>query len=152
MKTGGGGLLIARQFVGVRLMWPRKQTWCAAAVVLMTAGCGASVTPPSAKQEYLVFFDDFSAHLSDEARTVIDSAAAEAKRRHTTRIRVEASANANGSPDATMKIARTRAAVIRDALVSDGVSDATILQVPLGQMGTTDTSVMMRRTAIILQD
>jgi outer membrane protein OmpA-like peptidoglycan-associated protein len=133
-------------------MWPRKQIWCAAAVVLMTAGCSASVTPPLAKQEYLVFFDDFSAHLSDEARAVIDSAATEAKRRQTKRIRVEASANASGSPDATMKIARTRAAMVRDALVSDGVSDATILLVPLGQMGTTDTSVMMRRTAIILQD
>ena len=133
-------------------MWPRKQIWCAAAVVIMAAGCSASVTPASTKQEYLVFFDDFSAHLSDEARAVIDSAAAEAKRNHTKRIRVEASANANGSPDATMKIARTRAAVVRDALVSDGVSDSTILLIPLGQMGTTDTSVMMRRTTITLQD
>jgi hypothetical protein len=60
----------------------------------------------------------------------------------------------DGANGITGLVARdgSHAVAIRDALVSDGVSDATILLVPLGQMGTTDTSVMMRRTAIILQD
>jgi outer membrane protein OmpA-like peptidoglycan-associated protein len=123
-----------------------------AIALCMIAGCASNIDPNSRGGVYPVFFEEFSADISPDAQAIIDTAAAEAKHRHTTLIRVEARANATGSPDATMKIAETRAAVIRDALLRDGVAGSSIRLIPLGQMGTTDTGVMPRRVTITLEN
>lgn len=81
---------------------------------------------------YLVFFDQFSANVSPSAKDIISRAATDAIRRQPNVIRIEARANAAGSADATMKIAQTRAAVVRDMLVADGVSAAILQIVPIG--------------------
>jgi outer membrane protein OmpA-like peptidoglycan-associated protein len=133
-------------------MWPSRKLISLAIAFGTIAGCAANNSPLAEGPAYQVFFEEFSADISPEARTIIDSAAIEAKRRHTTVIRVEARGNANGSSDATMKIAETRAAVVRDALLSDGIANSSILLVPLGQLGTTDTGVMPRRVTITLEN
>lgn len=133
-------------------MWPSRPLIALSLALGMVAGCAPSDSAPAQERVYLVFFEEFSADVSPEARAIIDQAATEAKQRHTAVIRIEARGNANGSSDATMKIAETRAAVVRDALVSDGIPTASIRLVPLGQQGTKDTGVMTRRVTITLEN
>lgn len=128
----------------------RQIILCAVALGTL-AGCGMDFGRRPAGSVYVVFFDEFSANFSPDARSIIDRAAAAAKQRHVRLIRVETRGNATGSPEATMKISETRAAVIRDALVADGVDASTIRLVPLGQMGTADTGVTPRRAVITLE-
>lgn len=124
-----------------------------AIVLFLAAVAGCSPAEHSVRHDdvFLIFFEEFSANILPEAKSIVDEAAAEAKRQHIRSIRIEARANATGSPDATMKLAETRAAVIRDALQADGIRPDMIRLVPVGQAGTTDRGVGTRRVDIILE-
>lgn len=127
----------------------RQTTMCLIAFSIASAWSPALA---HSSRRYLVFFDEFSANITPRGKDIISQAAAEALRRKPSAIRIEARANATGTPDATMKIAQTRAAVVRDTLVADGVAAALLQLVPIGQAGTTDRGVGPRRVDIIFKN
>ena len=114
----------------------------------------ATLARPGFAQEgtrFLIYFDEFSANLSQKARGVIADAARKAKETSATAIRVEARASATGSQKANHYLAQTRSQVVADELEHDGVNPAMVKQVPIGQTGSEDPSVAERRVDIVLE-
>jgi outer membrane protein OmpA-like peptidoglycan-associated protein len=73
-----------------------------------------------------VFFQPFSAALDAPALTTIASVAQEAKEKPGTRVTVTGAADSVGSSKANKDLSQTRAQVVADALVSDGVAPGRI--------------------------
>jgi outer membrane protein OmpA-like peptidoglycan-associated protein len=121
-----------------------------AGLFLVLAGCAPMATPTAEDSRYLVYFDEFSANLSPDARNVIATAAQRAKEVGAKSILVQGRASATGSPSANQKLTETRTQVVYDGLQRDGVNPTMIQQQPLGQTTTTDTTVMDRRVDIVL--
>jgi len=124
-----------------------------AALVASTAA--SAQTAPSATAQanprFLVYFDEFSAFLSDEAKTVIADAAKRARESSAHRIVVQARASATGTAETNKYLAQTRSSIVTDQLEADGIGRAMIQQEPIGQTGSSDPSVYNRRVDIILQ-
>jgi outer membrane protein OmpA-like peptidoglycan-associated protein len=99
----------------------------------------------------LIFFDDFSANLTQKSRAVIADAAKDARESKARAIRIEARASATGSVQANIYLALTRGQVVADQLAKDGVDPAMIRQVPIGQTGSEDPSVAERRVDIVIE-
>jgi outer membrane protein OmpA-like peptidoglycan-associated protein len=121
-----------------------------ALLCLLVAGCAQQPAPSPEDSRYLVYFNEFSANLSDEARDVIATAAKRIHEVGIKTVRVEGRASATGSASANQYLTETRTQVVYDALQKDGVDPTIIQQQPLGQTTTTDTSVMDRRVDIVL--
>ncbi len=127
----------------------RTSFLCAALLV-----ASAVLAPPGLAQEgtrFLVYFDEFSANLTQKSRAVIADAAKKAKETNAKAIRVEARASATGSQKANHYLAQTRSQVVADQLEHDGVNPAMLQQVPIGQTGSEDPSVAERRVDIVLE-
>ena len=123
-----------------------------ALLILIVAGC-APMQPQATSTEvarYLVYFNEFSANLSPDAKNVIAEAAGKAKELGAKTVRVEGRASATGSAAANQHLTETRTQVVYDALQAAGVDPTMIQQQPLGQATTVDTSVMDRRVDIVL--
>ncbi|HEX3863967.1 MAG TPA: OmpA family protein [Stellaceae bacterium] len=99
---------------------------------------------------FLVYFDEFSANLTPEAKKVVADAVAQAKATQAHGVRIEARASATGSPQANQPLAQTRSQVVADELAKDGLNPATFSQVSVGQTGSGDPSVADRRVDIVL--
>src|SRR5258707_2819109 len=122
-----------------------------ALVLLLLAGCAPQQPAPSAEAgRYLVYFNEFSANLSDDALKVVADAAKKAAEVTAKTVRVEGRASATGSAAANQRLTETRTQVVYDALQKNGVNPTIIAQAPMGQSTTTDTSVMDRRVDIVL--
>jgi outer membrane protein OmpA-like peptidoglycan-associated protein len=122
-------------------------------LLLVLAACAPMQPSPQGMTEagrYLVYFNEFSANLTPDAQNVIAEAAAKAREYGVRTIRIEGRANATGSADANQRLTETRTQVVYDALQRDGVDPTIIQQQPLGQVTTTDTSVMQRRVDVVL--
>jgi len=117
---------------------------------LLVACMQPQPAPPPELGRYPVYFDEFSANLTPQARQVVADAARKAKEVGARAVRVEAHASATGSPAANQKLTETRAQVTYDQLQKDGVNPATVQQVSLGQTETGDASVADRRVDIVL--
>jgi outer membrane protein OmpA-like peptidoglycan-associated protein len=100
---------------------------------------------------FLVYFDEFSANLTQQARSVIADAAKQARDGKARAIRIEARASATGSPTANKYLAMTRSQVVADELAKDGAGPETVRQVPIGQTGSEDPSVAERRVDIVIE-
>jgi outer membrane protein OmpA-like peptidoglycan-associated protein len=125
----------------------------AGAFFLLLAGCvpqPMATTGMTEDGRYLVYFNEFSAYLSDDAQAVIATAAQRIREMGIKVVRVEGRASATGSPAANQHLTETRTQVVYDALQKDGIDPTIIQQQPLGQTTTTDTSVMDRRVDIVL--
>jgi OmpA-OmpF porin, OOP family len=125
-------------------------------VFLMFAGLTAAnaQTPGTNNSElprFLVYFDEFSANLSDEAKSVISDAAKRAKATGAKGIVVQARASATGKAETNKYLAQTRSSIVADQLEEDGIARTLIKQEPIGQTGSSDPSVYNRRVDIILQ-
>jgi outer membrane protein OmpA-like peptidoglycan-associated protein len=143
--------------------------------VLLTAGLATSVaaqapssapaasTPPAASTtapapasavakdpRFLIYFDEFSAYLSPQAKTIIAKAVRKAKDSGATAITVQARASATGTVQTNKYLAMTRASIVADQLEADGIAPAMVRQDPIGQTGSTDPSVFNRRVDIVL--
>ncbi len=127
-----------------------------------TAGNGASSVVPSAGAassgaataelpRYLVYFDEFSAYLSPRSKEIIARAAKRAKQVGAKSVTVQARASATGTVQTNKFLAMTRASIVADQLVADGIPAAMVQQEPIGQTGSSDPSVFNRRVDIILQ-
>jgi len=107
-------------------------------LLLVLAAC-APMQPPQGMTD-----------LTPDAQNVIAEAAAKAKEYGARTIRIEGRASATGSAEANQRLTETRTQVVYDALQRDGVDPTIIQQQPLGQVTTTDTSVMQRRVDVVL--
>jgi outer membrane protein OmpA-like peptidoglycan-associated protein len=122
---------------------------------LVVATPANAQTVPSATNQggarFLVYFDEFSAFLSDEAKTIIADAAKRARAAGARRIAVQARASATGTAETNKYLAQTRSSIVTDQLEADGVARTMIRQEPIGQTGSNDPTVTERRVDIIIE-
>jgi outer membrane protein OmpA-like peptidoglycan-associated protein len=90
---------------------------------------------------FLVYFDEFSANLSDEAKKVIADAAKRAREAGVKTIVVQARASATGKAETNKYLAQTRSSIVTDQLEADGIARTMIRQQPIGQTGSSDPTV-----------
>jgi OmpA-OmpF porin, OOP family len=121
-----------------------------AAATAANAQTGAN-TPNSELPRFLVYFDEFSANLSDEAKTVIADAAKRARDSGAKAIVVQARASSTGTAETNKYLAQTRSSIVTDQLETDGIARTMVRQEPIGQTGSDDPTVYNRRVDIILQ-
>ncbi len=124
-----------------------------AATLAIPIGVHAQTNPAAAKTSvprYLVYFDEFSAYLSPQSKTIIAKAAKQAKAVGAKTITVQARASATGTVQTNKYLAMTRASIVADELEANGIAPAMIEQEPIGQTGSSDPSVYNRRVDIIL--
>jgi len=98
-------------------------------MLVVCAAASAQTAPsdtPQGSARFLVYFDEFSAFLSDEAKTIIADAAKRARESGARRI-------------------------VTDQLEADGIARAIIRQEPIGQTGSNDPTVTERRVDVILE-
>ena len=130
--------------------------WRLIFLLSMFAAVGAAnaQTPTTSNSElprFLVYFDEFSANLSTEAKSVIADAAKRAKETGAKGIVVQARASATGTAETNKYLAQTRSSIVTDQLEEDGIARTLIRQEPIGQTGSSDPTVYNRRVDIILQ-
>ena len=122
---------------------------------IVLSGSAGSQTPPGPTNQsgprFVIYFDEFSAFLTGEAKTIIAEAAKRARDTGAHRIVVQARASATGTSETNKYLAQTRASIVTDQLEEDGVSRAMIQQEPIGQTGSSDPTVTNRRVDIILE-
>ena len=111
----------------------------------------AANTPNSEPPRFLVYFDEFSANLSDEAKTVIADAAKRARDSGAKAIVVQARASSTGTAETNKYLAQTRSSIVTDQLETDGIARTMVRQEPIGQTGSNDPTVYNRRVDIVLQ-
>ena len=126
-----------------------RGSWLGIVVAGVLAGCMPAPQPDG--DRYLVFFDEFSANLTPDAKKVVAEAAKRARETRSPWIRIEGRASATGSPQANDRLAETRVQVVADELQKDGLDPATFRQVYVGQTGSGDPSVAERRVDIVLE-
>ena len=129
----------------------RMRFLCAALLVAFAALAQQAFAQESDGKRFLIYFDEFSANLTQKARAVVADAAKKAQETNAKAIRVEARASATGSQKANHYLAQTRSQVVADELEHDGVKPTMITQVPIGQTGSEDPSVAERRVDIVLE-
>jgi outer membrane protein OmpA-like peptidoglycan-associated protein len=118
----------------------------------MAAGAQTPGNPATADiPRFLVYFDEFSANLSDEAKATIADAAKRARDSGAKAIVVQARASATGKPETNKYLAQTRSSIVTDQLEEDGIARTMVRQEPIGQTGSSDPSVYNRRVDIILE-
>jgi outer membrane protein OmpA-like peptidoglycan-associated protein len=100
---------------------------------------------------FLVYFDEFSANLSNEAKSTIADAAKRARESGAKAIVVQARASATGKPETNKYLAQTRSSIVTDQLEEDGIVRTMIRQEPIGQTGSSDPTVYNRRVDIVLE-
>jgi outer membrane protein OmpA-like peptidoglycan-associated protein len=124
-------------------------------VALTGVTAASAQTPANAPTaeipRFLVYFDEFSANLSDEAKATIADAAKRARDSGAKTIVVQARASATGKPETNKYLAQTRSSIVADQLEEDGIARTLIRQEPIGQTGSSDPSVYNRRVDIILE-
>jgi len=129
--------------------------WPLAMILSVCAVCTAASaqTAPSAANgaRFLVYFDEFSAFLSDEAKTIIANAAKRARESGIHRVVVQARASATGKAETNKYLAQTRSSIVTDQLEADGIDRTMVRQEPIGQTGSNDPTVTDRRVDIILE-
>jgi outer membrane protein OmpA-like peptidoglycan-associated protein len=123
--------------------------------MLTAAGTASAQTAPTATNaetpRFLVYFDEFSANLSDDAKTVIADAAKRARESGAKAIVVQARASATGTAETNKYLAQTRSSIVTDQLEADGIARTMVRQEPIGQTGSSDPTVYNRRVDIILE-
>ena len=119
------------------------------------AGCGLmkskSSAPPAMPVIYLVFFHEWSAELTPEAKVIIDSAAARVKQKPPSTVSIAGYTYKDGSLEDNMALAKKRVSVVRDVLVADGVDPKLFLELPIGPADDEAGKIGDRRTEIRLQ-
>jgi outer membrane protein OmpA-like peptidoglycan-associated protein len=123
------------------------------AALVVSAAANAQTPPTAANQadRFLVYFDEFSAFLSNEAKTIIADATKHAQETGAKAIVVQARASATGTAETNKYLAMTRSSIVADQLVEDGIARTMIKQEPIGQTGSSDPTVYNRRVDIILE-
>jgi OOP family OmpA-OmpF porin len=116
-------------------------------LLLMIAACTTTGPPP---HRILVFFKEWSAAIDPAATGAITEAAQWAKDHPADAIRVTGYADTTGSATANDYMSRTRAQVVADQLVTDGVDRTRIVVGAQGATAFTQTSQESRRVEIAI--
>jgi len=117
-------------------------------LLLLVAACTASA--PSPPHRIIVFFQEWSAAIGPAAVGAIGEAAQWAKDHPGDRIQVTGYADPTGSVEANDYMSRTRAQVVADQLVTDGVDRSRIRVAAHGPVDFTLTSQESRRVEIAI--
>ena len=115
-------------------------------LVLALAACTVPATAPPHK--VVVFFQEWSAAIDKPAAGAITEAAQWAKEHPADAIKVAGYADPTGSALANDYMSRTRAQVVADQLVADGVDRSRIIIAAHGSVDFTLTSQESRRVEI----
>ncbi len=115
---------------------------------LAVAACTAPVSSPPHK--VVVFFQEWSAAIGPAAANAIGTAAQWAKDHPTAPLKVAGYADPTGSAEANDYLSRTRAQVVADQLVTDGVDRSRISVAAHGSVDFTLTSQESRRVEIAI--
>ena len=120
------------------------------ALVLGFAGCSLlHLGPPGAEgQKYVIFFQPFSANLDDAAQGALKAASASALDHPSVPVYVAGFASPIGSTAANAALSKTRAQVVADGLVADGVPATRIKRRALGEVDYTLDPIEARRVEI----
>jgi outer membrane protein OmpA-like peptidoglycan-associated protein len=105
-------------------------------VLAALAGCATPTTPADLPPAVPVFFQSWSAALDASALNAIATAASVAKANPTDDVLVTGAADSVGSSQANIYISQTRAQVVADQLVADGVSRDRIKTKGAGEVPT----------------
>ena len=135
----------------IRRFWPLLVLLPVLAVATAARAQSAANPPNRELPRFLVYFDEFSANLSDEAKSVIADAAKRARETGVKAVAVQARASATGTAETKNYLAQTRSSIVTDQLVADGLARTIIKQEPIGQTGSSDPTVYNRRVDIILE-
>jgi outer membrane protein OmpA-like peptidoglycan-associated protein len=114
-------------------------------LVLVLSAC--SLFGPSSP--YLVYFQERSAELDAQARSVIRLAAQRANDEPAAPVEVVGYTDSAGSPPADVLLSQQRAQAVADALVATGVASSRLVRSGRGQTGT-DPGIASRRVEIII--
>jgi cytochrome c oxidase subunit 2 len=119
-------------------------------LILAMAGCAELHlgTPAGQGQKYVIFFQPWSANLDDQGQAAVKAAAASALDHSTVAVTVAGYASPIGSTQANADLAKTRAQVVADALVSNGVPANRIKRKALGETDYTLDPIESRRVEI----
>ena len=133
----------------------RRRALAIAGLAVLVASCETATLAPVAgtAQRFLVFFERDDAVLSDEAHTVIDQAASEA-RAAGLQVVVYGFADRLGDPAVNVQLSRQRASVVAEALMAEGVPPSLVTARGLGETSTiappSDANPEGRRAEIVL--
>ncbi len=117
-------------------------------LLLLVAACTASA--PSPPHKVIVFFKEWSAAIDPAAVGAIGTAAQWAKDHPNDPVKVAGYADPTGSAQANDYLSRTRAQVVADQLVADGVDQGRISIAAHGSVDFTSTSQESRRVEIAI--
>jgi len=116
------------------------------------AGC-AELSPPPPLETTApatpVFFQPYSATLDQPAIAAIAAAAAAAAARPEAKIIVLGAADAGGNTDANILLSKTRARIVADQLIADGVGPSRIHARGLGEQSAMEASAQSARRVLI---
>jgi OmpA-OmpF porin, OOP family len=124
-------LLTVRYEFGAPRAQPRAEP--APAVVPPPAPAPAPVSRPAGPQQYTVYFDFNRADLDNSGTSVVDNAAAAARRGEVSRIMVTGHADSSGSAGYNQRLSERRAQAVRAELVRQGVPAGEIVTVGRGE-------------------
>jgi outer membrane protein OmpA-like peptidoglycan-associated protein len=119
------------------------------ALLLGLGACAAPSPPaPAPLQKFVVFFSEWSASLDPPAVGVVAAAADAARQMPNAVVTVIGYADPAGSTQANLYMSRTRAQVVTDQLVQDGIAAARIQHTGRGPTDFTSSSLESRRVEI----
>ncbi len=118
-----------------------------AVLLLLCLGACTAGEPPAA-QRFVVYFQEWSAGLDDNAQKAISGAAQWARRHPTEDVTVTGFADPQGSQKANINLSRTRAQVVVDQLTRDGVAAGRIHLEARGITDFTLSALESRRVEI----
>jgi outer membrane protein OmpA-like peptidoglycan-associated protein len=100
----------------------------------------------------VVFFSEWSARIDEAARRAIDAVAERAKQDGAKELTVTGYADTTGSKEANALLSATRAQVVTDQLVADGVPASHIHQAANGATEFIQTPLESRRVVISIAE
>lgn len=120
----------------------------AAGLLLLSILGACSVAERPASQKFVVFFQEWSAGLDDNAQGAISAAAGWAGQHPAQVVTVTGFAAPDGSQQANVALSRTRAQVVTDQLQRDGVANRRIRLTAKGPTDFTLAATESRRVEI----
>jgi len=141
-KASHDEMKVMRKFIAISVLC--GLVGCAELPAMPFYGPPAASTPATP-----VFFQPFSAALDQPALATIASAAQEAKAKPDARVLVTGAADSVGSSKANKYLSETRAQVVADALVADGVARGRIHLRAAGEVSAPGSYTQVARRALI---
>ena len=121
-----------------------------AAICLLLVLAACAQPQDAGVRRQLVFFQEWSAAMDQEAQDAVSAAAAVVKANPASPVTVIGYADPEGSPQANREISRARAQVVTDALVKAGIPVGQIVWQAKGSTAFIGTSLESRRVEIVV--